>query len=281
MKTQLLSGLKIHFYDNNRDSDEAIVFIHGNSHSLNTFHKQYADTNLNSFRLIGLDLPGHGRSEHSTSYDLKLLANSVKGLVDFLELKKVIIIGHSLGGHVAIECLDEVGPEGILIFGTPPLTHPLNLDGFRANDKMGLLSKNELQADEIVDLLKEYYEDHILSLDDIEEFKMTDLKFRSSILNSFLSLSFKDEIKALNRYKGNKAIIHGAKDKLINSNYLEKNINTDELWKEAVIYIDSSHNLHIEKALELNNLIYSFAEETFFKANSNTNQQQIDTPVYL
>jgi len=273
MQTHNISGRKIHYYDNQSSSDEAILFIHGNSHSLNTFRNQYQDSKLNAYRLIGLDLPGHGKSEHSEVYNLDLLADSVRGLVSYLNLKRVIIVGHSLGGHVAIECLDEINPEGVFIFGTPPLTHPLDFGGFMPNDKMNLLSKEVLSEMEIESLLKEYYEDYSLTSVDFEEFNLTDTKFRSLILESFLNLSFKDEVISLNRFKGNKAIIHGNKDKLINPEYIETAINTKELWNNSISYLNSSHNLHIESASEFSEILYSFAADAFSSTDLQLNNK--------
>ena len=281
MKITNLAGLKIHFYDNNSSSDEAIIFIHGNSHSLNTFRNQYSDPKLSTYRLIGLDLPGHGKSEHHTVYNLSLLADSVKRLIDHLGLTKVILVGHSLGGHVAIESLDEINPLGVMIFGTPPLTHPINLEGFKPNDKMGLLSQKELTDDEIRNLMEEFYEKYTILLNDLEEFKMTDVNFRPSILEGFLKLSFKDEEIALNRYKGKKAILHGVKDKVINSGYIEGRVNMEELWRKSIIYINSSHNLHVENSSEFNNVLNAFAEETFLNPYIQLNTRSMDNSLCL
>lgn len=57
------------------------------------------------FRTIAVDLPGFGDSDKPLpgSYDAKFFAKWVIGLMDALELERAHVIGHSMGGRVAIE----------------------------------------------------------------------------------------------------------------------------------------------------------------------------------
>src|SRR5580698_11350698 len=79
-------------------SDVAIVFVHGNSSSCQTFERQFAA--LADYFLIGIDLPGHGKSkdaESPQSYCLPRYANVVRGLVDSIPARRVLFVGWSLG----------------------------------------------------------------------------------------------------------------------------------------------------------------------------------------
>jgi pimeloyl-ACP methyl ester carboxylesterase len=56
------------------------------------------------FRTIAVDLPGFGDSDKPVgSYDAKFFAKWVVGLLDALEIDRTQLIGHSMGGRVAIE----------------------------------------------------------------------------------------------------------------------------------------------------------------------------------
>ncbi|HWX75598.1 MAG TPA: alpha/beta fold hydrolase [Solirubrobacteraceae bacterium] len=57
------------------------------------------------FRVIALDLPGFGDSDKpiGAAYDAQYFAEAVLGVLDALELKRVHLIGNSLGGRVALE----------------------------------------------------------------------------------------------------------------------------------------------------------------------------------
>lgn len=56
------------------------------------------------YRVIALDLPGHGHSEHlpaSARYDLALFVTAVHEAASALRLTRFSLLGHSLGGAVA------------------------------------------------------------------------------------------------------------------------------------------------------------------------------------
>ena len=53
-------------------------------------------------RVIALDLRGHGRSARATSYPLSDFSTDVITLLDQLDLAQVDLVGHSLGGWVAL-----------------------------------------------------------------------------------------------------------------------------------------------------------------------------------
>ncbi len=83
-----------------------VVLLHGFLGS----HKIWETTinNLSkSFRVIAIDLPGHGGTDcfgyvHTTD----LMAKCVKAVMDNLRLKKYAIIGHSMGGYAALAFAD-------------------------------------------------------------------------------------------------------------------------------------------------------------------------------
>ena len=57
------------------------------------------------FRTIAVDLPGFGDSDKPlpAAYDARFFAKWVVGLMDALEIDRAHVIGHSMGGRVAIE----------------------------------------------------------------------------------------------------------------------------------------------------------------------------------
>ncbi len=53
------------------------------------------------FRVVAVDLRGHGRSDRPGIYSLELMRDEVVGVLDELKLSGVTPLGHSLGGAVA------------------------------------------------------------------------------------------------------------------------------------------------------------------------------------
>jgi pimeloyl-ACP methyl ester carboxylesterase len=95
------NGVRIHFRD--RGAGNPLVFIHGFGASLDTW--RYLEDGLkNDYRIVSLDLKGHGYSERPVDdrYSLQDHAAVVLGLIDHLKLDKVVLVGNSLGCAVAL-----------------------------------------------------------------------------------------------------------------------------------------------------------------------------------
>lgn len=90
---------------------EALLLIHGLFGSLENLGA-LARNLSQQFCVYSLDLPNHGRSPHTDSTSLPLLAESIEAFMDELGLEKVNILGHSLGGKTAME-LAMRNPERI------------------------------------------------------------------------------------------------------------------------------------------------------------------------
>lgn len=57
----------------------------------------------NDFRLIKIDLPGHGKSPvYSEIHTMELMAEKVKEVLDILNINKFHFLGHSMGGYVSL-----------------------------------------------------------------------------------------------------------------------------------------------------------------------------------
>lgn len=53
------------------------------------------------FRVVALDLRGHGGSTWPGRYSFTLMRDDVLGVLDALDLRDVVLVGHSMGGIVA------------------------------------------------------------------------------------------------------------------------------------------------------------------------------------
>uniref|UniRef100_A0A9E8A171 Alpha/beta hydrolase n=1 Tax=Bosea sp. NBC_00436 TaxID=2969620 RepID=A0A9E8A171_9HYPH len=112
------SGNSLSFSDNLAEG-EAIVFVHGaNRNSADWFAMA---SNLSSYRIVTFDLRGHGQSAVPTDNDYSLAAHSadIEMIVRTLGLPKPFLLGHSLGGLIAMRYAQHHQVSGII-----------NLDGF-------------------------------------------------------------------------------------------------------------------------------------------------------
>ncbi len=81
-----------------------VVAIHGWMDNAESFSFLSDAMDLSNIRLIAIDLPGHGLSEHRGEgqiYHLMEYVVDVVGVIKALKLEPVLLLGHSLGGIIA------------------------------------------------------------------------------------------------------------------------------------------------------------------------------------
>ncbi|PNR96948.1 alpha/beta fold hydrolase [Petrotoga olearia] len=76
-----------------------VVMIHGNYASHRWFEKV---KNIEGFKVYTPDLPNFGHSDRVKEIQIDTYAEYIKRFMDVLELNKVVLVGHSLGGAVAM-----------------------------------------------------------------------------------------------------------------------------------------------------------------------------------
>ncbi len=92
-----------------------VVLLHGFPLSGAIWHQQQRLSD--HYRVITPDLRGHGRSPVPLGvYEMDLMARDVLALLDTLEIKKAVIMGHSMGGYVTLAAL-KLAPERFLALG--------------------------------------------------------------------------------------------------------------------------------------------------------------------
>lgn len=134
--------------------DLPILLIHGNSLSREVFGKQLGGALSRKYRLLALDLPGHGDSsdtlDASRTYTRPGLADAATEMLGLLGLAEVIVVGWSLGGHIALEMAARFsGIKGLLISGAPPVSRHNMAEGFIPTPHMRLAGQQHLTLSEI------------------------------------------------------------------------------------------------------------------------------------
>ena len=111
-----LHGDRVAYLD--EGSGEAIVLLHGIAGSSETWRSVMRPLSRN-FRVVAPDLLGHGNSTKPRSdYSLGALAVLVRDLLDELGITRATIVGHSLGGGIAMQFIyqhPDYGQRLILI----------------------------------------------------------------------------------------------------------------------------------------------------------------------
>lgn len=134
--------------------DLPIFFIHGNSTCRSVFRKQFEGDLPDSHRLIAMDLPGHGDSSDAPdphgSYTRPGYADAAAQVLAQMDVRAAIVVGWSLGGHIAIDLLDAYpGMRGLMLVGAPPVPRDGWARGFKAAIQNGAAARQHLRSEEI------------------------------------------------------------------------------------------------------------------------------------
>jgi pimeloyl-ACP methyl ester carboxylesterase len=98
----LPDGARIHYRDRGPHDAEALVLLHGSFAALYTW-EPWSKALSDHFRVISLDLPGHGLTGAVPNHDYSQngMANVVDEFADAMHLQKFALGGNSMGGGVA------------------------------------------------------------------------------------------------------------------------------------------------------------------------------------
>jgi pimeloyl-ACP methyl ester carboxylesterase len=108
-------------YDD-RGSGHALILLHGYLEAKEVW-QPFSEILEKRYRIISVDLPGHGGSGVTgETHAMEFLADAVKAVIDKTGEKKIVMIGHSLGGYVTLAFLEKY-PEmlaGYILFHSHP-----------------------------------------------------------------------------------------------------------------------------------------------------------------
>ena len=124
MKTYLLKNGPYPVAYRVSGSGAPLLFLHGyleSSAIWTPFATAFAGK---GYKVICIDLPGHGKSGvPGESASIDEMANAVIRVLDHLGLKRVFLIGHSMGGYTALSLLEHHPSRlsGLSLFHSHPL----------------------------------------------------------------------------------------------------------------------------------------------------------------
>ena len=116
-------GGRLHVRESGDPGSPAVLLVHGLGGQMSHFDYGLAERLAQSFRVVVVDRPGSGWSTTTAGADLSTQAGALAALVERLALGRPLVVGHSLGGAVALAlALEHPGKvAGLALLA--PLTH--------------------------------------------------------------------------------------------------------------------------------------------------------------
>ena len=113
MHSEVLSDMEMFYYTLGNENNPPLIFLHGIL-AFTEIYKSFLISLSDQFYIIGIDLPGHGRSSApSENYDIYRMGEDVVSLTKKLRLDSFFLVGHSMGGLVTL-LICERYPESVI-----------------------------------------------------------------------------------------------------------------------------------------------------------------------
>lgn len=231
---------------------ETIFFVHG-AGSSSLFWKHQLKSLSDSFNIVAVDLPGHGKNAGGALKSIDEMAHFVEKVILKLKINSPVISGLSMGGAVSLK---------------------LMLDG-KIKYKAGILVNTGAKLkvhDMIFDLIKNDFEGYVNSFDfaalskktDRSEvdFVIEDLRGFSpeTVTSDFLACNDFDVMERLCEIKVPTFVLTGDEDKLAPKKF-GKHVADSIADSKYVNVEDAGHMIPVEKPEKFNSLITDFLKQ--------------------
>ena len=119
MSKKTIMNIKINYNYSNIGSDTTIVLLHGWGQNIEMMTPLSNKIEKN-YNILTLDFPGFGDSEEPPfSWSVYDYTNCLRELIVFLKINKVILVGHSFGGRIALIYASKYKVEKLVCLASP------------------------------------------------------------------------------------------------------------------------------------------------------------------
>jgi len=103
----IVNSHTVSYTDEGPDNAPVIILIHGFPFNKSMWNKQ-VEMFIENYRVIAYDVRGHGNSSAGTdNFSIELFVEDLLGLMDALQIDRVMLCGLSMGGYVALNAVEN------------------------------------------------------------------------------------------------------------------------------------------------------------------------------
>lgn len=245
----------------------AVLLIHGNSSCKEIFGRQLVSELGLGYRMIALDLPGHGQSsdapDPARTYSIHGFADAAMALLDALGVERATVVGWSLGGHAALEMMERwPGTVAAWITGTPPAGGADMPNAFRPSDHMNLTFKEVFTDEEACIYAQETVGAGVKPLPwMIDACRRADGRFRPLMMQSVAAGLDLDGRRIAETAPQPLAVVSGSEEPFVDNAFL-RTVAYNNLWDGKVHILDGlAHMPFWEAPTIVNPLLGRFLDD--------------------
>jgi pimeloyl-ACP methyl ester carboxylesterase len=257
LKHFIIESTKIVCWVNASDFDEkkqSFVFIHGSGSDHSAWSHQYGRLHK-KYNIVAINLPGHGHSGGNGESDVARYCLWVKKLFAILDLKRTVLVGHSLGAAIALRFALNYSQKiaGIVLVGggMKMPVNPFILEFLKTNPA-------EMPA-EIIDLICKFS----LAKENRSKFSAPLQKSLSQtkvdvLYGDLSACNNLDVTQELGKIRVPALVICGAEDKMTPPDF-SRQLAADISGASLEIVEGAGHMVMMEKPVEFNMSLEKFA----------------------
>ena len=236
-------------YEDLGAGDPALVFVHGWNCDRSYWSGQI-DHFARTHRVVNVDLAGHGDSGLNRSeWTMQAFGEDVSAVVTALDLRNIVLVGHSMGGKVIVEAARQLGGRVIGVVG---------VDTFHGGGR----ETPQARRDEVFGQLAEDYAGFIANFVDRTFVEQSDPAIKEWVMADMAAAPYASAVgarQASGSYDATPAIASlDVPFVLINSDFLPTDVAHLEANAEQFLYLEMSgvgHFLMLEDPGTFNALL--------------------------
>ncbi|MHA1254749.1 MAG: alpha/beta fold hydrolase [Promethearchaeota archaeon] len=269
------NGIKICYSDHG--DGFPIILIHGIGAKKETWIAQLKALS-NKYKVIAIDVRGTGKSDRpNILYTMEMLADDIKGLMDYLKIEKAHIAGRSMGGMIAQELVlkyPKLVEKLILITTSPGFPDEEGVEmmikgrieeikDIRTNPeqsfwrKARMLFHQKFRKEMEANPKKKFY--GIWSAEDLIKEDSIDPPTAQDLINQGHAIKKHNTSERLIEIKNDTLLLASSHDRLTSKSGMEE--MSKKIPKSTLKVIDrAGHYNHLSNAPEFNQIILDFLE---------------------
>ena len=255
-KSLLFKNTKISYTDSGKGA--VVVLLHGFLENKHMWNEIIPEISKNK-RVLAIDLLGHGHTEClGYIHPMELMADAVAAVLKTLRIRKITLIGHSMGGYVSL-ALSEKNPEmirGLCLLNATAASDDTSRKKLRKRaNKMAQINLTNIVRMSFINLFsersKEIFNPEIQLA--LSEALQTSLQGYSASQEGMRIRPNRLSVLKNNHFK--KLFILGEKDPVLP---VKKGIKEAEETQSETVVLSGGHMSHIENSDELTRVLNTF-----------------------
>ncbi|NVM43677.1 MAG: alpha/beta hydrolase [Candidatus Lokiarchaeota archaeon] len=256
-----------------------LIFLHGFA-MYKEFWKWQVKVLSKEFRVITLDIRGCGKSDHPTeTFSMEDLADDIRALLDYLNIEKIHLGGHSFGGMIAQHfALNYPNRLSKLILMSTFANLPLDksgLDMYKRSQLSNYEAKVEDSTKAFWDKMKQRFSRNFFKEMNQDPSKIFHNKFSAKdlmkleevngtskpqdILNLINAITRHNTTKHLHEIKSETLILAAEKDRIVPK--IASEVIDEKIPNSNLIVFKSSHYFMLEEAPIFNTEVLNFLKQ--------------------